>query len=81
MKINDFKEKSSPWFDIEKWENWMESKNIIFSTGNMHNHTDGGVHYILTYKGNVFDFQANYWDYRGGWGDAIDWVEKVTNQD
>jgi hypothetical protein len=78
MKAQDFESKTTPWFDIKNWYIWTKSKGVSISKGDRHNQTDGEVHYILKYGENTFDLHANYWDYRLGWQEVINWTESIT---
>ena len=72
----DFESRTSPWFDIGKFNKWLKDMGIDVDHGERHNQTDGEVHYILKRGMDVFALHANYWDYRSpGWQEAINWTE------
>ena len=80
MKAQDFESSTPPWIDLEKWEKWIRNNGISVTYGERHNRTDGEVHYILSYKNNLYNMHANYWDWHTGWQKAIDWVESITGR-
>uniref|UniRef100_A0A6H1ZQA5 Uncharacterized protein n=1 Tax=viral metagenome TaxID=1070528 RepID=A0A6H1ZQA5_9ZZZZ len=75
-----FESKTPPWVDLERWRGWILSRGISIIEGERHNQTDGEVHYLLKFGSASYDFHANYWDWRCGWQNSIDWVERIAQK-
>ncbi len=76
MKASDFESpQSPPWIDVLQWKGWVKGQGCSIKLGARHNRTDGEVHYIITRAGKSFELNANYYEWKSRWQEAIDWVE------